>query len=133
MKCQDILEIIKNMPKYSPLAHPTAAFPGIVQSLMVLNQQTELQVNNVIVILMGTDWSNVVPVEFHSVQDIRPSLITTRAIVGTATSSTKLSKSLCSFNCPNIAIPALSSCGLIKLEFAEPYFSVVPGLVIACS
>jgi hypothetical protein len=72
---------------------------------------------------MGTDWSNAVPIEFHLVvQDVRPLLITTRAIVVTPTSSTKLSKDLCSFNCPNIAIPVLSSCGLIQLEFNDPDF-----------
>ena len=129
MKCQEISEAIRGMPQYSPLSNINVAFPGIVQSVMVLNQN-ELQINNVIVILAGTDWSNAVPLEFHLVQDIRPDLITTRAIVP-SNLGTKLSKSLCSFNCPNTAIPVLSPCGLIQLEFVEPDFTVVPGLVIA--
>jgi hypothetical protein len=128
MKCQEISDAIRGMPQYSPLSKLNVAFPCIVQSVMVLNQN-ELQVNNVIVILAGTDWSNAVPLEFHLVQDIRPNLITTRAIVF-SNSNTRLTY-FCSFNCPNTAIPVLSFCGLIQLEFTDRDFSVVRDIVIA--
>jgi hypothetical protein len=64
IKCQEISDTIRDMPQYSSLSKPNIVFPGIIQSVMVLNE-TELQINNVIVLLTGTDWSTVIPLEFH--------------------------------------------------------------------